>query len=119
MVPQQVRRSRRMSGGADTHRSGARSGMSRVVHECRFELLAGHGAIERLQPRPCRSRSAVSTMKQYVQTDLEADRLVANTLAELIIGGSLASVEIGTDSEVSRPADDEDRPHERHVYKSV
>jgi hypothetical protein len=33
-------------------------------------------------------------MKQYVQTDLEADRLVANTLAELIIGGSLASMEI-------------------------
>ena len=36
------------------------------------------------------------TMKQYVQTDLEADRQVANTLAELIIGGSLASIEIGT-----------------------
>jgi integrase len=34
------------------------------------------------------------TMKQYVQTDLEADRQVANTLAELIIGGSLASVDI-------------------------
>ena len=33
-------------------------------------------------------------MKQYVQTDLEADRQVANTLAELIIGGSLASFEI-------------------------
>ena len=31
------------------------------------------------------------TMKQYVQTDLEADRQVANTLAELIIGGSLTS----------------------------
>lgn len=27
------------------------------------------------------------TMKQYVQTDLEADRQVANTLAKLIIGG--------------------------------
>jgi len=34
------------------------------------------------------------TMKQYVQTDLEADRQVANTLAELIIGGSLVSVGI-------------------------
>jgi len=33
-------------------------------------------------------------MKQYVQTDLEADRQVANTLAELIMGGSLASAEI-------------------------
>jgi hypothetical protein len=28
-------------------------------------------------------------MKQGVQTDLEADRQVANTLAELIIGGRL------------------------------
>jgi hypothetical protein len=35
-------------------------------------------------------------MKQYVLTDLEADRQVATTLAELIIGGSLASIEIGT-----------------------
>ncbi len=34
------------------------------------------------------------TMKQYVQTDLEADRQVANTLAELIIGGTLASTVI-------------------------
>ena len=33
-------------------------------------------------------------MKQYVQADLEADRQVATTLAELIIGGSLASLEI-------------------------
>jgi len=36
-------------------------------------------------------------MKQYVQTDLEADRQVANTLAELILGGSLASVDLVTD----------------------
>ena len=34
-------------------------------------------------------------MKQYVQTDLEVDRQVANTLAELIIGGSLISAKIG------------------------
>jgi integrase len=37
------------------------------------------------------------TMKQYVQTDLEADRQVANTLAELIIGGSLISIHIADD----------------------
>ncbi len=37
-------------------------------------------------------------MKQYVQTDLEADRQVANTLAELIIGGSLASIEIADET---------------------
>jgi hypothetical protein len=46
------------------------------------------------------------TMKQYVQTDLEADRQVANTLAELIIGGTLASVLLGTKSE------DADEPNE-------
>jgi len=34
------------------------------------------------------------TMKQYVQADLEADRQVANILAELIIGGSLTSVDV-------------------------
>ena len=34
------------------------------------------------------------TMKQYVQTDLEAGRQVANTLADPIIGGSLTSFEI-------------------------
>jgi integrase len=37
------------------------------------------------------------TMKQSVQTDLEADRQVANTLAELIIGGLLASTEVTED----------------------
>ena len=36
------------------------------------------------------------TMKQYVQTDVEADRQVANTLAELIIGGSLASTAVAS-----------------------
>jgi len=33
-------------------------------------------------------------VKQYVQTDLEADRQVANTLATLIIGGPLATAEV-------------------------
>jgi hypothetical protein len=36
-------------------------------------------------------------MRQYVQTDLEADRQVANTLADLIIGGSLASTLLPSD----------------------
>jgi hypothetical protein len=30
-------------------------------------------------------------MRQYVETDLEADREVADTLAELIIGGTSSS----------------------------
>jgi integrase len=34
------------------------------------------------------------TMRQYVQSDLDADRQVATTLAELIIGGVLASVPV-------------------------
>jgi hypothetical protein len=38
------------------------------------------------------------TMKQYVQTDLEADCQVANTLAQLIIGDSLASIEIADET---------------------
>ncbi len=46
------------------------------------------------------------TMRQYVETDLEADRQVANTLAELIIGGSLASVEMGTDGTGVSSADE-------------
>ena len=48
------------------------------------------------------------TMKKYVQTDLEADRRVANTLAELIIGGSLASFEITADA-ASKTADESNR----------
>jgi hypothetical protein len=41
-------------------------------------------------------------MKQYVQTDLEADRRVANTLAGLIVGGALVSKEIGTGQGATR-----------------
>jgi len=44
------------------------------------------------------TRTVAFTMKQYVQTDLDADRQVANTLAELIIGGSLASIEIADET---------------------
>jgi integrase len=46
------------------------------------------------------------TMKQYVQTDLEADRQVANTLAELIIGGTLASVLLGTNEKTDQGNED-------------
>ena len=56
-------------------------------------------------PSPCGST--------LVETDLEADRQVANTLAELIIGGSLASVEIdgkqdGTQRQSGADEEDED-----------
>lgn len=46
------------------------------------------------------------TMKQYVQTDLEADRQVATTLAELIIGGALATTEIARTLAPSTGMDD-------------
>jgi hypothetical protein len=55
------------------------------------------------------------TMKQYVQTDLEADRQVANTLAELIIGGSLASIEIADET----GGKSEGAAREMPVHKSV
>jgi hypothetical protein len=50
------------------------------------------------------------TMKQYVQTDLAADRRVANTLAELIIGRSLASIDIGSAAAAGTHARAYDRP---------
>ena len=43
------------------------------------------------------------TMRQYVQTGLEADRQVANVPAELIGGGSLVSVDI---TETTRSGDE-------------
>jgi integrase len=49
------------------------------------------------------------TMRQYVETDLEADREVANTLAELIIGGSLASLVIGAEPDHTSSADNHDQ----------
>jgi len=42
------------------------------------------------------------TMKQHVQTDLEADRQVANTLAELIVGGALVSTQITGEADRGR-----------------
>jgi len=51
-------------------------------------------------------------MKQYVQTDLEADRQVANTLAELIIGGALASSVIPDEAREDRGATADGDPGE-------
>jgi len=51
-------------------------------------------------------------MKQYVQTDLATDRQVANTLAELIIGGSLVSVDIANIVARSTKATAQPRPAE-------
>jgi integrase len=43
------------------------------------------------------------TMKQYVQTDLEADREVANILADLIIGGLLVTEDTAIDDQADAP----------------
>jgi hypothetical protein len=60
--------------------------MALFVHPCQGGLKALSQRIEHAD--------VAFTMKQYVQTDLEADRQVANTLAGLIIGRSLTSFEI-------------------------
>ena len=48
-------------------------------------------------------------MKQHVQTDLAVDRQVANTLAELIIGGALVSIDIGSAAAGATHASADDR----------
>ena len=52
------------------------------------------------------------TMRQYVETDLEADREVANTLAELIIGGSLQSITGGGEQDDTGQADEGQDPED-------
>ena len=52
------------------------------------------------------------TMKQYVQTDLEADRQVANTLAELIIGEALASTVTSNEAHEDQGANVDREPGE-------
>jgi hypothetical protein len=44
------------------------------------------------------------TLKQYVQTDLQAGRKVANTLTALIIGGSIASTQITDEARADQGA---------------
>jgi hypothetical protein len=68
------------------------------------DLLTSKGPLRRALTTCCHTPDCLTcgmadvavTMKQYVQTGLEAGRRVATTLAELIIGGSLLSAEIGT-----------------------
>jgi hypothetical protein len=68
------------------------------------DLLTSKGPLRRALTKCSRTPGCVTcgmadvavTIKQYVQTGLEAGRRVATSLAELIIGGSLVSMEIGT-----------------------
>jgi len=59
------------------------------------------------------------TMRQYVQTDLEAQRQVATTLAELILGGLLASSQSADGLEPAFHAMPTSHDHRRAVHKSV
>ena len=93
-------------------------------------LLPGHAsALLPLCPAPMRKRLRATfggpgdrgrighagvvafTMKQCVQTDLEADREVANTLADLIIGGWLVS---GIEDQA-----DDDKPGRRAMKRTA
>jgi hypothetical protein len=47
-------------------------------------------------------------MKQYVQTDLEADREVANILADLILGGMLVTDDIDGQASDDQSVDQDD-----------
>ena len=92
-------------GGATTRSSyGCAKACSRTVGEPRGGQQNSDSTFDdqAIAPRPAGTRVGAvgkcskpgKTMRQYVQTDLEADRQVANTLAELIIGGSLASTAV-------------------------
>jgi hypothetical protein len=78
---------------------------SRASHPTGHIFAEGHEALNEIT-NPCQGPSQPgpagpgrSALKQHVQTDLEADRQVANTLAQLIIGGSLASTEIADEAD--------------------
>ncbi len=78
-------------------RLAASAGLPEIdLHDVRHSYATGWNAkIDwKALSQPIGHADVAFTMKQYVQADLEADRQVANTLAELIIGGALASFEI-------------------------
>jgi hypothetical protein len=77
------------------------AGSWRQLGSPRFAFMMSVIAMRRLAAMPRSTGRALTerighsdvafTMRQYVQTDLEAQRQVATTLAELILGGLLAS----------------------------
>jgi integrase len=80
------------------HQLAERAGLPRInLHDVRY-CYATAGRDAKIDWKALSARIGYSdvafTMRQYVQTDLEADRQVASTLATLIIGGSLASIDI-------------------------
>jgi integrase len=108
------------------HRLGEKAGLPRInLHDVRHSYATA-GRDAKIDWKALSTRIGHSdvafTMRQYVQTDLEADRQVANTLAALIIGGSLASVQVpdetgdhdqGRDDQQQADATDENEPDNR------
>jgi len=108
------------------HRLGEKAGLPRInLHDVRHSYATA-GRDAKIDWKALSTRIGHSdvafTMRQYVQTDLEADRQVANTLAALIIGGSLASVQVpdetgdhgqGRDGQPQADATDENEPDNR------
>jgi integrase len=80
------------------HRLAQAAGLPRInLHEVRHSYATA-GRDAKIDWKALSTRighaDVAFTMRQYVQTDLAADRQVANTLAELIISGSLASIDL-------------------------
>ena len=80
------------------HKLAAAAGLPKInLHDVRHSY-ASAGRDAKIDWKALSSRighaDVAFTMRQYVQSDLEADRQVAAALADLIIGDSLASVDI-------------------------
>jgi integrase len=77
------------------HKLAEAAGLPKInLHDVRHSYATA-GRDAEIDWKALSSRTDVaSTMRQYVQSDLEVDRQVPAALAELIIGGSQASVDI-------------------------
>lgn len=80
------------------HQLGEKAGLPKInLHDVRHSYATA-GRDAKIDWKALSQRighaDVAFTMKQYVQTDLVADRQVATTLAALIVGGSLASIDI-------------------------
>ena len=103
VVPQSTENNRFKILIADDHeavRRGLRFAVASAGWELCGEAVHGKDAVEKVQalnPDLVILDERSGDVSRF-QADLEADRQVANTLAELIIGGSLASIEMADET---------------------